>query len=1575
MLITFTLALSFGSINDIYTNNSNVKEPDLISEMESDLLQKSGFWTETHIYIDNNWTDTNSTYDWCSGSGTWDDPYVIENVTVDAGDSGSCIEISNTDEYFLINNCTIRESDPSSGNAGIYMINVNNGTIINSHIYHCFYGIRADTCYNNTFSFNNVSDNTGSSTSGYGIYLRSGSSNNTIYNNTVVDNGDEGIYLFINCDYNNISKNYVYNNDNHGIYVVGNLDANSCDFNNITDNWVENNGGEVSTEAGIYCQRAWNCTISNNNVIDNKGEGISLLMSKDCYISNNLVTENDDHGFYLDQDCLRNTISKNEITNNEINDGIQIESDCDYNIFYNNIIQGNNEYGVRVDQATSNDNLFYKNFFNGSGIANAYDTGNNNLWNNTNIGNYWDDYGGVDTNRDGIGETSYDVTPPGGTVDSLPIYGNPIHNGSRIHIDENNVTGDGTWAWASTRLWCEGSGTYLDPYIVKDLEIDGQTSGSCIIIEDSNVFFRIENCKITNSGTNSYDGGIKIDNSDNGVLENNNCSNNGENGIILYANCENHTIINNIVNDNTVSGIYLYWFADDIKVINNTANSSFYGIMLERTSNSLVANNTVTNSDNYGIVITNYSDENNITGNVASNLGTSTQWRGIVLEYDCDDNNIINNSLKDNTNYGIHLYDNCRYNKIRNNTVDDNDLYGIYVQECDNNTINENLIINHSNRGIYLPDTGTSSDSNLIYNNTCIGNSEHARDNGDYNDWNYTDTGNYWDDYSGYDVDDDGRGDNPYDISGTANSKDYWPIWDDGPTSDVCSIHIDDSGVSGNGTWSWAEAQWWCSGSGIITDPYIFADLLIDGQNSGSGIIIANSTKHFRIENCTIYQAGGAAGNAGIHLDNVTNGQLIGNNCSYNNYAGIYLNEESNENNIENNTLSYNTVHGLFLANGDDNNSVVNNTVNENGNTGIYLEVSNSGNWIINNTCSNEGSYNQNTGIQVGNGGKDNRVIDNELVENVNYGINLGSNCGLNNISNNYIESSGEYGIYLTHSDNNTLNNNTIVKSNQYAIYFDQSNNNSVQNNRFLNSTEHGVYLFASHLNNFTENIIEHNGVGTYYGIYLDNSDNNTFSNNNITFSSSDGIWIEYCDGNVFFLNNILNNSRTGVNIEATSINMLFYNNSFIGNLVNAQDNGTNNWNNSIIGNYWDDYNGVDINGDEIGESPYLIPGSGGSNDSLPICSVSAGYWILDPIKIDGIGINGSTWEETASKPWCQGSGTWQDPYVLENITINAQGSEYCILVQFSTTKYFEIRNCTLRGSSGPDTAGLLLNLTNNGKILDNNCSLNQDSGILLWESQNNTIQSNVIHDLPNWGIRLIRSNNNTINENNLYDNSYSIFIYFSNSSIISSNNASDNSFGIFTLFFHIIESEVIIQIKDHLPLQLFAGEYEPIKFTSVKNFEGLAPHNKSLKGGLWTSTFVEEIGSMWVKWMKQNDYFDKARNFLKHPIEPPKVCTVLEVLNGAHIIEINSYEDLSSITNKYLQEFYFPFERRDEGEVLKHLDFEKLATDYDALHFTEKGIEESKNFWVQPNIMGIEVESTLWFNILFLKPLKIIPY
>jgi hypothetical protein len=71
----------------------------------------------------------------------------------------------------------------------------------------------------------------------------------------------------------------------------------------------------------------------------------------------------------------------------------------------------------------SEQNLFYENFFIGN-VEHVYGGSTTNKWNNTEIGNYWDNYTGFDNDGNGIGDTPHIVDYSPLIFDYLPIVDN-----------------------------------------------------------------------------------------------------------------------------------------------------------------------------------------------------------------------------------------------------------------------------------------------------------------------------------------------------------------------------------------------------------------------------------------------------------------------------------------------------------------------------------------------------------------------------------------------------------------------------------------------------------------------------------------------------------------------------------------------------------------------------------------------------------------------------------------------------------------------------------------------------------------------------------------------------------------------------------------------------------------------------------------------------------------------------------------------------------------------------------------------------------------------------------------------
>ncbi|MFX1590609.1 MAG: hypothetical protein ACFFC1_20945, partial [Promethearchaeota archaeon] len=66
------------------------------------------------------------------------------------------------------------------------------------------------------------------------------------------------------------------------------------------------------------------------------------------------------------------------------------------------------------------------------------------------------------------------------------------------------IFGNYEWDLFRTAGNCTGEGNYSNPYVIEDLIIDAGGSGNCIEIRGSDVFFRIENCTLYNSGSSDH---------------------------------------------------------------------------------------------------------------------------------------------------------------------------------------------------------------------------------------------------------------------------------------------------------------------------------------------------------------------------------------------------------------------------------------------------------------------------------------------------------------------------------------------------------------------------------------------------------------------------------------------------------------------------------------------------------------------------------------------------------------------------------------------------------------------------------------------------------------------------------------------------------------------------------------------------------------------------------------------------------------------------------------------------------------------------------------------------------------
>lgn len=394
-------------------------------------LKRAGYWnlTGSPIYINGNadWASKASGEDWCSGSGTWGNPYIIENVTIDGGNSSNCITIKNSNVFFRIENCTVYNSGSEtwSAYAGIVLDHVNNGALINNNCSNNYYGISLVWSNNNTIYGNTANDNPQT-----GIMLNTYCSNNTVSGNTANNNERYGITVSWSSHNNTVSGNTANNNELGGIYV-GWSSNNTISGNNANNGGISLSNsefniisGNTANYGGMHFSGSHNNTISGNIANNIHQFGMHFSGSNNNTISGNIANNNSNIGIRFYQS--NNSIVLGNTANNNGWDGIFL-IDSNFNIITENTAS-NNYYGIRLSIYLNLDTIWNKIYLNcfTNNTYNAYDDGSNNQWDNGSIGNYWDDYSGVDANDDGIGDSPYNINGSAGSQDNFPLMKCPI---------------------------------------------------------------------------------------------------------------------------------------------------------------------------------------------------------------------------------------------------------------------------------------------------------------------------------------------------------------------------------------------------------------------------------------------------------------------------------------------------------------------------------------------------------------------------------------------------------------------------------------------------------------------------------------------------------------------------------------------------------------------------------------------------------------------------------------------------------------------------------------------------------------------------------------------------------------------------------------------------------------------------------------------------------------------------------------------------------------------------------------------------------------------------------------------
>ncbi|MBD3247277.1 hypothetical protein GF378_01510, partial [Candidatus Pacearchaeota archaeon] len=962
---------------------------------------------------------------------------------------------------------------------------------------------------NKIFDCNNHLINNTGTTQNRGIYL-DGNDNNTI-KNCVVANFEYGIRL------DNLQNNSLYNNslydNSYGLYFL------SSENNNLTQNHANDNTNGVFLSSSNYNIIHTNNASSNTN-------GIYLSDSNNNNITNNLANSNSYNNFYFvssDYNNVVNNTANSQKNTNAYYAGFKIYDDCDYNEFINNTANNNNNFGFYILGGTGTT------FSNG----NQYNNFTGNDAHNNNIG--FNLMRSTSTNHHDEGYNQYNTFKENNaTNNSLESFSLPYDSQSLYGVsdcsnefDTTNIAGEGKPLLYlnnenglfmshldnySQIILCNVSNSIFDNITVEN---DGIGYSDYLVLYES-VNTTIKNSNFYNTYRGIHISGIKYSN-----ISNNNISETWDVGIKAYgggSGDENNTIEYNFV-ENTGASL--------------DSNGALY---LQRFSNNNITENKILNSyDGDGIYVYS-SDYLLFDGNNVSRNG-----RGIYTDLYSSHHTFTNNIFEFNDEEGVYFSDNLA--NFTNNTASHNGVdttsTGFYLR-YQIPIFTNNTAINNSGSGVHINyDTSQLGEvsGNELHNNVLNGLEIY-----------------------------DGQ-----------------------------NLVIDSNNATGNGL----------------------------GQSLGSrnGIYLygfERANDYFQVTNNNLEDNSNGIFLADITQSNITNNILI-NNSYVASSSGFFIDFDVDYNVFSNNTLENNTIGLQSDSSGsNDYNNFTFNTFYNN-DYGVILESFAGGHHLFE---ENHIFDNINTGLQID---TDNNHFIGNIIENNSIGVSFESGADNNLVYDNFFNNTldaNDSGVIGDNFWNTTYNCDEksyvegCLGGNLWGSYYNQRNAtdrtgdgigddftpwSSTYSSKISGSVEDYLPLAVircgdeligdteiSSLNDLSGcnpnglNIIDNNvdldcnnyiinGTGSYMGINATNVDNVSIERCPV-YNFSTGIYLENAD-NSFLSHNLLIDNSLGINITSTSTGGVIYYNYFNNtNGNNAYDIGDNDWNDSILGNFWSDY-------------------------------------------------------------------------------------------------------------------------------------------------------------------------------------------------------------------------------------------------------------------------------------------------------------------------------------------------------------------------------------------------------------------
>ena len=237
-------------------------------------------------------------------------------------------------------------------------------------------------------------------------------------------------------------------------------------------------------------------------------------------------------------------------------------------------------------------------------------------------------------------------------------------------------------------------------------------------------------------------------------------------------------------------------------------------------------------------------------------------------------------------------------------------------------------------------------------------------------------------------------------------------------------------------------------------------------------------------------------------------------------------------------------------------------------------------------------------------------IIENNIIEEGYFSIRL-ANVKNSLVSGNRIkgltktEQTSGNGIHVWKCDSIVVEDNEVA-GHRDGIYFEFVTNSSIYNNNSHGNIRYGLHFMFSNHDDYVDNHFEKNGSGVAvmyshhvlmlgnsfdanwgpnaYGILLKEISDATVSRNHFT-KNTVAILMESTN-RIDVAQNDFNSNGWALRIQASCDQNVIRYNSFYGNTFDVATNGTMMLN-EFYNNYWDKYDGYDLNKDDLGDLAY----------------------------------------------------------------------------------------------------------------------------------------------------------------------------------------------------------------------------------------------------------------------------------------------------------------------------------------------------------------------------------------------------